>query len=229
LEQKKAAGEYAMKFIDKGMTVGLGTGSTAEHFVRALAVADLGVKCVATSEQTAVLARSLGLDLFELDQLTHVDVTVDGADEIDGALSLIKGGGGALLREKIVAHVTDRIVTIADDTKLVEKLGAFPLPVEIVDFAPALAVREIMAVAKDLGCPTYEAAIRVDDAGEPFISDGSHLIVDCACTAIPDARALEMALNALPFVVENGIFVGLSSVAILGRPDGVREVVSTCH
>lgn len=226
LEQKKAVGEYAMKFIDKGMTVGLGTGSTAEHFVRALAAADLGVRCVATSEQTALLARSLGLELFELDELTRVDVTVDGADEFDPALSLIKGGGGALLREKIVAHVTDKIITIADESKLVDTLGAFPLPIEVVDFAPNLAVREIIAVAKDMGCPTYEAAIRVDDAGEPFISDGSHLIVDCACSAIPDARALETALNALPFVVENGIFVGLSSVAVLGSADGVREVLA---
>lgn len=224
LEQKRAAGEYAVKFIEDGMAVGLGTGSTAEHFVRALAGSGYNVRCVATSEQTANLAGSLGLKLFDLDVIGKIDVTVDGADEFDPALTLIKGGGGALLREKIVAHVTDTIVTIADGTKLVDQLGAFPLPVEVIDFAPELAVREISAVAKDMGCPTWEAAIRVDEAGEPFISDGSHFIVDCACTAIPDARALETALNALPMVVENGIFVGLSTVAVLGTEDGVKEV-----
>lgn len=223
-DQKKASGEYAIKFIERGMTVGLGTGSTAEHFVRALAAADLDVKCVATSEQTTSLATGLGLALFPLDELGRVDVTVDGADEIDAQLTLIKGGGGALLREKIVAHVSDMIVTIADESKLVKTLGAFALPVEVVDFAPDLAVREIMRVAADLGCATNEARIRVDEMGEPFISDGSHLIIDCACTAIPDAAALETALNALPFVVENGLFVGLSSVAVLGTDDGVREV-----
>lgn len=224
LDQKKAAGEYAMTFIERGMTVGLGTGSTAEHFVRALAAADMGVKCVATSEQTAHLAKELGLSLFALDELGRVDVTVDGADEIDSQLTLIKGGGGALLREKIVAHVSDMIVTIADESKLVDKLGAFALPIEVVDFASDLAVREIMAVVADHGCPTNEARIRVDDMGEPFISDGSHLIVDCACGEISNAAALEAALNALPFVVENGLFVGLSSVAVLGTDDGVREV-----
>lgn len=223
-DQKKACGEYAMKFIERGMKVGLGTGSTAEHFVRALAAADLGVKCVATSEQTTALATGLGLSLFSLDELGRVDVTVDGADEFDAQLTLIKGGGGALLREKIVAHVSDMIVTIADESKLVDRLGAFALPIEVVDFAPDLAVREIMAVAADLGCATNEARIRVDDMGEPFISDGSHLIIDCACGAIPDAARLEAALNALPFVVENGLFVGLSSVAVLGTDDGVREV-----
>lgn len=223
-DQKKACGEYAMKFIERGMKVGLGTGSTAEHFVRALAAADLDVKCVATSEQTNTLASGLGLSLFALDELGRLDVTVDGADEIDAQLTLIKGGGGALLREKIVAHVSDMIVTIADESKLVKTLGAFALPIEVVDFAPDLAVREIMRVAADLGCPTNEARIRVDEMGEPFISDGSHLIIDCACGAIADAAALEAALNALPFVVENGLFVGLSSVALLGTDDGVREV-----
>lgn len=224
LEQKKAVGEYAMKFIEDGMAVGLGTGSTAEHFVRALAASGLSVRCVATSEQTANLAEGLGLKLFSLDEIGRIDVTVDGADEVDHALTLIKGGGGALLREKIVAHVSDMIVTIADGSKMVDRLGAFPLPVEVVDFAPELAVREISTVAKALGCPGWEARVRVDEAGEPFISDGSHFIVDCACQAIPDAPALEAALNALPMVVENGLFVGLSSVAVLGTDDGVKEV-----
>jgi ribose 5-phosphate isomerase A len=223
-DQKKAAGEYALKFIEDGMNVGLGTGSTAEHLVRALAASDMRVKCAATSVQTATLATSLGLRVYTLDELGRIDVTVDGADEIDRDLNLIKGGGGALMREKIVAHVSDMIVTIADGSKLVDRLGAFALPIEVVDFAPGVALTEIKRVVSDLGCASNEARIRADDMGEPFITDGGHLIIDCACEAIPDARALEMALNALPFVVENGIFTGLSSVAVLGTDDGVKEV-----
>lgn len=223
-DQKKAAGEYALKFIKDGMNVGLGTGSTAEHLVRALAASDMKVKCAATSVQTATLATSLGLRVYTLDELGRIDVTVDGADEIDADLNLIKGGGGALMREKIVAHVSEMIVTIADGSKLVDRLGAFALPIEVVDFAPGVALTEIKRVVSDLGCASDEARIRADDAGEPFITDGGHLIIDCACDAIPDARALEMALNALPFVVENGIFTGLSSVAVLGTDDGVKEV-----
>lgn len=223
-DQKKAAGEYALKFIDDGMNVGLGTGSTAEHLVRALAASGMSVKCAATSVQTASLATSLGLKVYTLDELGRIDVTVDGADEIDPQLALIKGGGGALMREKIVAHVSEMVVTIADGSKLVDRLGAFPLPIEVVDFAPGVALSEITRVVTDLGCASNEARIRADDAGEPFITDGGHLIIDCACGSIPDARALEVALNALPFVVENGIFTGLSSVAVLGTDDGVKEV-----
>lgn len=223
-DQKKAAGEYALKFIEDGMNVGLGTGSTAEHLVRALAASGMNVKCAATSVQTATLATSLGLKVYTLDELGRIDVTVDGADEIDPQLNLIKGGGGALMREKIVAHVSETIVTIADGSKLVDRLGAFPLPIEVVDFAPGVALSEITRVVADMGCASSEARIRADDASEPFITDGGHLIIDCACVAIPDARALEMALNALPFVVENGIFTGLSSVAVLGTDDGVKEV-----
>lgn len=225
-DQKKAAGEHALKFIERGMNVGLGTGSTAEHLVRALAAADMQVKCVATSEQTANLAASLGLSLHTLDELGRIDVTVDGADEIDRSLNLIKGGGGALMREKIVAHVSETIITIADASKFVDRLGAFPLPIEVVDFSPGVALAEITRAVTDLGCSSNEARIRVDEMGEPFITDGGHLIIDCACEAIPDAPALEAALNALPFVVENGIFVGLSTVAVLGTDDGVKEVLA---
>ncbi len=226
-ELKRMTGEYAVKFIEDGMVVGLGTGSTADWFVKALGKKvkeGFRIKGIPTSVKTETLAMSLDIPLVGLDDVERINVTVDGADEIDPRLRLIKGGGGALLREKIVADASDMIVTIADESKLVDDLGAFPLPVEIVDFAPERAVREISALARDLGCDGSEATIRQGQDGKPFVTDGGHLIVDCAAVRIPDPDRLEADLNAMPFVVENGLFIGLSTVAVIGGPDGVREV-----
>jgi ribose 5-phosphate isomerase A len=228
-EQKKRAGEAAMEHVADGMTLGLGTGSTADYFVKALGAkvaAGWQVRGVPTSEKTAELAESLNIPLVSLDDVSQIDVTVDGADEIDGKLRLIKGGGGALLREKIVASASRKIITIADESKLVETLGAFALPVEIVDFAPQRALMEIARIAEQSGCAGFEVDLRDDQWGEPFVTDGGHFIADCACQAIPDPEALAGALNAHPQVIEHGLFIGLSSLAILGTDTGTRTVTA---
>lgn len=226
-DQKKAAGEYALKFVEDGMTVGLGTGSTADYFIKALGQRVAGgwtIKGIPTSEKTAALAKTLAIPLVALDDVARIDVTVDGADEIDGQLRLIKGGGGALLREKIVAAASDKIVTIADAGKLVETLGAFKLPIEVIDFAPSHALKDIANVVADQGCADHEVALRRMPDGSLFVTDGGHLIADCACQSIPDPEGLAAALNALPSVVEHGLFIGLSSIAVLGTDDGIRLV-----
>jgi ribose 5-phosphate isomerase A len=226
-QQKQRAGEAALGYVSNGMTIGIGTGSTADHFTRALGEkVSQGwiVKGVPTSEKTAELASDLNIPLVSLDDVTHIDVTVDGADEIDKHLQLIKGGGGALLREKIVATASRKIVTIADESKLVETLGAFALPIEIVDFASERGLEAVTQICKSNGCHVTSSIIRLDPSDERFITDGGHLIVDCACQAIPDAKALATALNQCPWVVDHGLFIGLSSIAILGTNDGVRLV-----
>jgi len=229
-DQKKRAGEAAMDYVADGMTLGLGTGSTADHFTRALGakVAEgWQVRGVPTSEKTAELAESLNIPLLTLDEVAQIDVTVDGADEIDSALRLIKGGGGALLREKIVASASRKIITIADESKLVETLGAFALPIEIVDFAPQRALVEIARIAEQFGCGGHLVELRDDQWGEPFVTDGGHFIADCACETIPDPEGLSAALNALPQVVGHGLFIGLSSVAILGTDSGITTVTAS--
>ncbi len=226
-DQKKAAGEHALTYIEDGMVVGLGTGSTADHFVKALGARVAGgwqIKGIPTSVKTADLARTFNIPLVALDDVSRIDVTVDGADEIDAQLRLIKGGGGALLREKIVAAASDKIITIADEEKLVETLGAFKLPIEIIDFAPEHAQRDIVRVVRDLECEGDEVALRRTGDGSLFVTDGGHLIADSACQSIPNPEGLAAALNTLPCVVEHGLFIGLSSVGVLGTDDGVRLV-----
>ncbi len=224
---KQIVGEKAAEYIEDGMVVGLGTGSTAECCLGALAPrikAGLKIKGVPTSERTAELARAINIPIVALDDVDAIDVTVDGADEIDPSLRLIKGGGGALLREKIVAAASRKIITIADSSKYVETLGAFPLPVEIVDFAARLAQREITECARSAGCQSADANVRVKSDGTPFMTDGGHLIVDIACGAIPDPEHLAASLNALPSVVDHGLFIGLSTLAILSR-NGEIEII----
>jgi ribose 5-phosphate isomerase A len=207
------------------MKLGLGSGSTAAHFVRALGervAAGLDVVGVPTSEGTAALAAAVGIRLATLDDEPDLDLTVDGADELDGHLRLIKGGGGALLREKIVASCSRRMIVIAEEAKEVAMLGKFALPVEVVPFGATATAARITAVARDQGC-RGEVRQRHRD-GAVFVSDGGHWIYDCAFGAISDPEGLGAALRAIPGVVEHGLFIGLASMAILGTDDGVRTI-----
>lgn len=220
--QKQAAALRALDFVEDGMALGLGTGSTAEHFVRGLAdrVRDgLSVRCVPTSDRTEVLARGRHLTISNLNETPHLDLTVDGADELDSKLRLIKGGGGALLREKIVATASKRMIVIADASKKVETLGRFPLPVEIVPFGARVTAEKLSNVAKQCGC-AGKISRREDQYGEPFLTDGNNFIYDCAFGRIPDPDGLALALNAMPGVVDNGLFIGIASLAIVGGPEG---------
>lgn len=227
-DQKRAAAEAALEYVKPGMRLGLGTGSTAEHFVRALAPkAKAGLKliCVATSERTAALARELGIVIADLNDVRRLDVTVDGADEIGPGLVLIKGGGAALLREKIVASSSDTMVVIADEAKVVETLGRFPLPVEIVPFAWRATMERIAVAAARAGCSQNLMRLRGGEA-HPFVTDGGHYIADCSAETIPDPQRLAKALEAIPGVVDHGLFISLASVALIGTSTGVsvREV-----
>ncbi len=222
----KAAAE-ALTYVKDGMRLGIGTGSTAEEFVRLLAAkveAGLNVIGVPTSERTAALCRELGVKLTTLDETPQLDLTIDGADEVDADLSLIKGGGGALLREKIVAAASTRMIVIADESKLVQTLGAFPLPIEVNRFGLAATKLAIKRAASglDLSGPI---TLRMTGA-EPFVTDGGHLILDASFGRIPDTRALSNALHAIPGVVEHGLFLELARVAILAGADGIRTLTT---
>lgn len=224
-QMKIAAAEAALAHVEDGMRLGIGTGSTAEEFVRLLAekVANgLSVEGVPTSERTARLCVELGVPLRSLDELPELDLTIDGADEVDHQLRLIKGGGGALLREKIVAAASKKVLVIADATKLVDTLGAFPLPIEINPFGLASTRIAIERASERLGL-TGELKLRGSNDG-PFTTDGGHLIFDASFGRIPDAEALGNALHAIPGVVEHGLFINLATLAIIAGPDGARVV-----
>jgi ribose 5-phosphate isomerase A len=218
-EQKKAAGEAAAQLVEAGMTVGLGTGSTAAWFVKALAARKLDIVGVATSQATADLAASLGMRLAELGQVKSIDLTVDGADEIGPALSLIKGGGAALLREKLVWEASRRCVVIADAAKRVPVLGKFPLPIEVVAFGhETTALRICDALTEcDLG---VAPRLRMKD-GAPVKTDGGNLIYDAACGRIEEPAALADALKSVTGVVDHGLFLDLADQALVGAPEGV--------
>jgi ribose 5-phosphate isomerase A len=220
---KQQAAERAAELVENGMTLGLGTGSTAARFVDLIGgrVRDgLKVTCVPTSEATRAHAEKLGLRLISLDDQPYLDLTVDGTDEIDDELRLIKGGGGALLREKIVASASERMVVIADNTKRVATLGAFPLPVEVERFGVA-ATRNMMEIlAADAGC-VGEIKLRLRADGQPFVTDGGNFLLDCVFGHIEDPEALDEALKLIPGVVENGLFLGIADAAIIAGPDGV--------
>jgi len=230
-DQKRAAARAALEYVKPGMRLGLGTGSTAEHFVRALAPkvkAGLKLTTVATSERTAALARELGIDVSDLNAVRHLDLTVDGADEIGPGLVLIKGGGGALLREKIVASASDRMVVIADDAKVVDTLGRFPLPVEITPFAWAVTMERIADAVARCGCSQNLMRLRGGEA-HPFTTDGGNFVADCSAEIIPDPERLARTLEAIPGVVDHGLFVSLASLAIIGTPGGTRTIEPLHH
>jgi ribose 5-phosphate isomerase A len=212
--------------VRDGMKVGLGTGSTAKHFVDLLGErvrGGLKIVGVPTSEATRAQALGCGIALTTLDEIDRLDLTVDGADEIDHALNLIKGGGGALLREKIVAAASDRMVVIADETKWVDTLGRFPLPIEIVPFGIA-ATRRAIVEAFENGGVSGEMAIRKGREGHVFVTDGGHWIADAHLGRIPDVPRLSGLLSQIPGVVEHGLFVGMARTAVLAGGQGIRVV-----
>lgn len=222
---KHNAAAAALALVEPGMVLGLGTGSTAAIFVRLLAEkvkAGLDIVGTPTSQATHRLARELGLKLADPDELDHIDLTIDGADEFDPKLRLIKGGGAALLREKIIAEASSRMVVIADAAKEVRQLGRFPLPVEINPFAAELTRRRIHEDMAQLGMPDATSSWRMSTPESRLHTDGGHLILDLACGAIPDAEDLAHALDQLPGVVEHGLFIGLADTVIIGEAGGVR-------
>jgi ribose 5-phosphate isomerase A len=223
---KRQAAAGALDFVRAGMRIGLGTGSTAAHFVDLLAErvrGGLDVVGVPTSEATRAQAARLGVPLTTLDETPELDLTVDGADEIAPDLSLIKGGGGALLREKIVAAASARMVVIADHTKWVATLGRFPLPIEVVPFGLAATRRAVEAAALAAGAPG-PAPLRRGKDGHAFVTDGGHFILDAALERIVRPDALAKRLAAIPGVVEHGLFIGLARAAVIAGPDGMRVV-----
>ncbi|MBO6726457.1 MAG: ribose-5-phosphate isomerase RpiA [Rhizobiaceae bacterium] len=227
---KIEAARAALAHVEDGMKLGIGTGSTAEEFVRLLAARvgeGLSVIGVPTSERTAALCTELGVPLTTLDEEPALDLVVDGADEIDPDLSLIKGGGGALLREKIVAAASKRMIVIADKSKLVPVLGAFPLPIEVNKFGLKATELAIHATGAALGL-NCDFRLRMT-GNEPFVTDGGHLIIDASFGRIRDARALSEALHAIPGVVEHGLFLGLADVAIIAAEGGIETITATRH
>jgi ribose 5-phosphate isomerase A len=224
---KRAAAARAMEFVRPGMRLGLGTGSTAAHFVELLAErvrAGLGVVAVPTSEATRAAATRLGIVLTTLDDTPELDLTVDGADEIGPDLTLIKGGGGALLREKIVATASARMIVIADESKWVSVLGRFPLPIEIAPFGATATQRMVEAAVSEAGNNAVPAPLRLDRNGHAFVTDGGHWLLDAQMRRIADPRALASKLSAIPGVMEHGLFIGLAQAAIVAGPDGVRVI-----
>lgn len=220
---KKLAAARALELVTPGMRLGLGTGSTAKHFVDLLGarVAEgLEVLCVSTSEVTEAQARSLSIPMSTLDETPELDLTIDGADEVDRELRLIKGGGAALLREKIVAAASARMVVIADDTKLVERLGRFPLPIEIVPFGMEATRRAVLAAMAGAGA-AGDLVLRHKPDGSVLVTDGGHWILDAHLGEIPQPEALATALAAIPGVVEHGLFLGLADAAILAGAGGL--------
>jgi len=219
-QEKQAAARRSLAFVQDGYVVGLGTGSTASYVIRFLGErVRLGLKIrgISTSVRSRDLAASLGIPLTDFEECSHIDVTIDGADEINPALELIKGGGGALLREKIVASASRQVVIVADSSKLVSMLGEFPLPVEVVPFAQALLSRRIGALGASV-------VLRKDQAGRPFITDEGHHILDCAFKQIPDPVRLADQLDRMPGVLGHGLFLHLADVALIGKGSEVLEV-----
>jgi ribose 5-phosphate isomerase A len=223
---KRKAAERALTYVEEGMTIGLGTGSTAAHFVDLLGAKvakGFDVRGVPTSEVTAAQAKKLGIPLTSLDDEPLIDLTVDGADECDHDLRLIKGGGAALLREKIVAAASARLLIIADHTKFVNTLGAFPLPIEVTKFGLASTKVLIETLSAEVEC-SGEVKLRVKD-GKPVVTDGGNLILDCHFGRIPDPEALETLLKMMvPGVVETGLFLDMAWKVIIAGPDGIREI-----
>lgn len=225
---KVEAAREALSHVEDGMRLGIGTGSTAEEFVRLLAeqVAEgFSIKGVPTSEKTARLCLQLGVPLFSLDETPELDLTVDGADEIDPELRLMKGGGGALLREKIVAYASRRMIVIADEYKRVDMLGTFPLPIEVNPFGLEATRLAILREADLLGLEG-DLLLR-SDRDVPYQTDGGHYILDASFGRIPDTEALAKALKCIPGVVEHGMFLNMATAAIIAGASGVRTLTHT--
>ena len=220
LNGKKIAAGKAIEYVRNGMTLGLGTGSTAYWAIQGigeLVKNGMEVKAIATSMQSEALARECKIPMIEFSEVDHLDVTIDGADEVNEQLDLIKGGGGALLREKIVAAATKFYIIIVDDTKLVKQLGKFPLPVEVAPFGWEMTERRL----RQLGCTTK---MRMSD-NKPFLTDNSHYILDCSFGSIADPASLHQKVSAITGVMEDGFFIHMADVVIAGSPDGNTRVI----
>ena len=219
-QEKEAAARASLGFVKDGQVVGLGTGSTAAYFIRLLGEQvkkGLRIRGIPTSVRSGELASSLGIPLTTLDECQEIDVTVDGADEVDPQLRLIKGGGGALLREKIVASATKQLVIVADATKRVPVLGRFPLPVEVIKFAQAVVVKRMRRWARRLRCGVRRTVIR-------YLTDENNYILDCRFGQIPDADGLARRLSDMPGVVEHGLFIGMASVVLVANGSEIVEL-----
>ncbi|RCL01866.1 MAG: ribose 5-phosphate isomerase A [Candidatus Tokpelaia sp. JSC188] len=223
---KIAAAEKAIDYVDNGMRLGIGTGSTAEEFIRLLAIRiaqGLVITGVPSSKRSMALCNELSVPITTLDKMPELDLTIDGADEIGPGLNLIKGGGGALLREKIIATASERMLVIADESKIVEMLGAFPLPIEVNSFGLEATIREIKKVAAALDL-AGEIKLRMKD-DTLFVTDGGHFILDASFERIPAPEMLSENLLSIPGVVEHGLFLRIASSALLARSDGSIRVI----
>jgi ribose 5-phosphate isomerase A len=223
---KRAAAARALDFISDGMKLGLGSGSTAEAFVELLGArvrGGLKLLCVPTSERTAQMARALGIALANLNDIAPLDLAIDGADEADRDLNLIKGGGGALLREKIVATSSKRMIVVADGSKLVSRLGRFPLPVEVLEFGHATTAARIIGAVAALGYHNTPIVLRRKD-GAVTKTDSGNVIYDCAFGVIADAGKLAAALSCVTGVVEHGLYVGIAKILVIARPEAVEII-----
>jgi len=228
---KQAAGRRAIaEFVRDGMKLGLGSGTTSHFFVRELgktiATDNLRVQCTTTSRATTEVAREVGIQILDANEIGEIDLTIDGPDEIDAHFHMIKGGGACLLWEKIIAHASKRMITICDETKIVAQLGAFPLPIEVVQFGWQQTERQIARVLQAHGIAQARIVRRMQKASTnaPVITDSGHFILDCHCQAIANPDALEARLNNIPGVVENGLFTRESSGMVVGRLDGSSYV-----
>ena len=216
--EKQAAARAAAELAESGNIVGLGSGSTATWAIRFLGErvrSGLKIVGIPTSQNTKQLAEQLGIPLATLDQHPQIDIDIDGADEIDPQLNLIKGGGGALLREKIIASASRRFIVVGDSTKQVAHLGKFPLPVEVIPFAQSLIAKRISALG---------AQVSLRGGSNPFVTDEGHRILDCTFGEITDPGALAEELRSIPGVVEHGLFIGMAEMALIGRDGGVTQV-----
>ena len=219
-QEKNLAAEASLHFVKDGQIVGLGSGSTAARAIRALGVrvrTGLKIRGIPTSLRSRDLAIELGIPLTTLEEVQAIDVTIDGADEFDPHLNLLKGGGGALLREKIVASASKQMVVVADSSKQVSVLGAFPLPVEVIGFAQSLIAKEIAALGAT-------ATLRRDSQGNVYVTDEGHHILDCRFGSIPDLPALARRLSDMPGIVEHGLFLGMASVVVMAKGTEVLEL-----
>jgi ribose 5-phosphate isomerase A len=225
VEKKILAAQKAFEYVKDGMKLGLGTGSTADEFTKILSdyvKNGLDVICVPTSENTKDLAESLNIPLASLENLNFLDLTVDGADEVDDDLSLLKGGGGALLREKIIAFNSKKMIVIADDTKKVSKLGEFRLPIELIKFEHKITINRVLEKLENIGYPGT-AELRVIN-GNPFTTDSENLIYDLSIGLIEEPAIIDNLLNSIPGVVENGLFVDMANIVIIGEQNGVKII-----
>lgn len=225
-QAKENAALAALDFVENGMTLGLGSGSTAEIFIEKLGeriAGGLKVQGIPTSSGTAACAKENGVPLVDVDRVSGIQLTIDGADEVDPLFNLIKGGGACLLREKIIAHASDRMVVIADGSKMVKTLGAFPLPIEVDPFGMALTAEQIYVALKESGCEDGQTVLRQKkDGSGPLITDGGHYILDCKCGVIPNPSETAHLLDQLPGVMEHGLFIDLADVIIVGESDHAR-------